>query len=386
MTEYNRVVSEINLDAIAHNVRQIREITNKNSEIMAIVKADGYGHGAVEVAKVALYNGVSALGVAISDEGIQLREHNIHVPILILGYTPELKIEEAVKYNLIQTVFTYQMACAISKSAKKLNKIAQIHIKLDTGMGRIGFLPNEESLDIIKAIAKLDNIEVNGIFTHFATSDEEDKTFTYKQAELFQDFINKLEQSNIHIPIKHISNSGAIIDLPQFSFNMVRAGIIIYGMYPSEQVNKNELNLKPAMGLKTQISYIKYVSKDTSISYGRKYYTKENAKIATVPVGYADGYSRLLSNKGRVIVNSEYAPIVGTICMDQFMIDVTHIKNVSIGDDVILIGNQLDKVITAEEIASIIGTINYEVVCMIGKRIPRAYIKNNSILKTISYI
>lgn len=386
MSEYNRVVSMINLDTIAHNIKQIRKITDSKAQIMAIVKADAYGHGAVEISKVALYNGASALGVAISDEGIQLRQNNIHVPILILGYTPEAKIEEAIKYNLLLTVFTYQTAELISKSAIKLCKTAKIHIKIDTGMGRIGFLPTQESKEIIKKITKLDNIEIDGIFTHFATSDEEDKTFTYTQAEIFKNFINKLEQDGLNIKIKHCSNSGAIIDLPQFSFNMVRAGIILYGMYPSKYINKEILDLKPAMELKTQISYIKEVVKGTPISYGRTYYTHDISKIATVPIGYADGYSRLLSNKGRVLVKGEYAPIIGKICMDQFMIDVTHIKDINIGDDIILVGTQGNKTVTAEEIAELIGTINYEIVCMISKRIPRVYIKNNAVLKTISYI
>lgn len=386
MDKYNRVVSEINLDAIAHNTKQIRKIVNDKTDIMVIIKADAYGHGAVEVAKVALYNGASALGVAISDEGIQIRNNNINVPILILGYTPEAKIDEVIKYNLIQTVFTYEMAEAISKVAIKLEKIAQIHIKLDTGMNRIGFLPIDKSIDDIIKISKLKNIEINGIFTHFATSDEKDKSFTYKQAQIYQNFVNKLEALGLHIPVKHVSNSGAIIDLPEFAFNMVRAGIILYGMYPSEDVDKSKIDLKPAMSLKTQVSYIKEISENNPISYGRTYYTKTNTKIATIPVGYADGYSRALSNKGRVLINGEYANIVGRICMDQFMIDVTHIPNVNIGDDVILIGEQNDKAVTAQEIAKLIGTINYEVVCMISKRIPRVYIKNNAILKTVSYI
>lgn len=386
MDKYNRVVSEINLDTIAHNTKQIRKIVNDKTDIMVIIKADAYGHGAVEVAKVALYNGASAIGVAISDEGIQIRNNNINVPILILGYTPEAKIDEVIKYNLIQTVFTYEMAEAISKVAIKLEKIAQIHIKLDTGMNRIGFLPIGKSIDDIIKISKLKNIEINGIFTHFATSDEKDKSFTYKQAQIYQNFVNKLEALGLHIPVKHVSNSGAIIDLPEFAFNMVRAGIILYGMYPSEDVDKSKIDLKPAMSLKTQVSYIKEISENNPISYGRTYYTKTNTKIATIPVGYADGYSRALSNKGRVLINGEYANIVGRICMDQFMIDVTHIPNVNIGDDVILIGEQNDKAVTAQEIAKLIGTINYEVVCMISKRIPRVYIKNNAILKTVSYI
>lgn len=386
MTEYNRVLAEINLDAISYNVKQIRKVTDNKADVMAIVKADGYGFGAVEVSKVALYNGASALGVAISDEGVQLRKNNINVPILILGYTPDFKIDDVVKFNLIQTVFTYEMAESISKIATKLDKKAQIHIKIDTGMGRIGFLPTDDSINTIIKISKLKNIEINGIFTHFSTSDESNKEFTYKQAELFQSFCNNLESKGLHIPIKHAANSGAIIDLPEFSFNMVRAGIILYGLYPSSYVNKKLLNLKPAITLKTQISYIKEVPKNFYIGYGRTYCTKSLSKIATIPVGYADGYSRLLSNKGRVLINGEYAKIVGTICMDQFMVDVTNIDNIKIGDDVILIGTQGENSITVEEVANIVGTINYEITCMISKRIPRVYLKNNSILKTVSYI
>lgn len=386
MTEYNRVLAEINLDAISYNVKQIRKVTDNKADVMAIVKADGYGFGAVEVSKVALYNGASALGVAISDEGVQLRKNNINVPILILGYTPDFKIDDVVKFNLIQTVFTYEMAESISKIATKLDKKAQIHIKIDTGMGRIGFLPTDDSINTIIKISKLKNIEINGIFTHFSTSDESNKEFTYKQAELFQSFCNNLESKGLHIPIKHAANSGAIIDLPEFSFNMVRAGIILYGLYPSSYVNKKLLTLKPAITLKTQISYIKEVPKNFYIGYGRTYCTKSLSKIATIPVGYADGYSRLLSNKGRVLINGEYAKIVGTICMDQFMVDVTNIDNIKIGDDVILIGTQGENSITVEEVANIVGTINYEITCMISKRIPRVYLKNNSILKTVSYI
>lgn len=386
MQEYNRVVSEINLDAIAYNIRKIREITNKNSQIMAVVKADAYGHGAVEVSKVALYNGADALAVAITDEGIQIRENNIKVPILVLGYTPEMQLEDCVKYDLIQTVYNVEMAENISKVAKRLNKIAKIHIKVETGMGRLGFLPSEEAYDDIIKISQMENIKIDGAFTHFATADSKDKSFTYEQAELFKNFILELEKRGIDIPIKHCANSASIMDLPELCFNMVRAGIILYGMYPSDEVKKEKLDIKPVMSLKTQISYIKEEPCGVSIGYGRTFFTKRNSKVATVPVGYADGYSRALSNKGRVLVRGKYAPIVGRICMDQFMIDITDIPEASIGDEVVLIGEQGGNIVSAEEIAKLIDTINYEVVCMIGKRIPRVYIKNNTILKKISYL
>lgn len=385
MIEYQRVIAEINLDNIAHNMKLIRNAVNKESMILAVVKADAYGHGAVEVSKVALYNGANWLGVAICDEGIQLRNNNIYVPILILGYTPEPKIEDVINNNLTQTVFSYEMAEAFSNAALKLNKEALVHIKIDTGMGRIGFTPNQEGINQIMKIIKLPNIKVTGIFTHFATSDEKDKSFTYKQYKLFKYVTDSLENNGIKGLIKHVSNSGAILDLEKFSCDMVRAGIILYGMFPSEDVEKN-LNLKPAMSFKTHISYVKEIEKGVSIGYGRTFFTERISKIATVPVGYADGYSRTLSNKGRVIIGGKYANVVGNVCMDQFMIDITDIENVKPGDEVILIGSYKSLNISAEEIAEIQSTINYEIVCNIGKRVPRVYIKNNQILKTINYI
>lgn len=386
MIEYQRVIAEIDLDAIASNIKNIRNMTNKNAKIMAIVKADAYGHGAVEVAKVLLYNGADCLGVAILDEAIQLRKNNIHVPILILGYTPEAKMEDVVKYDIIQTVFSYETAYQLSLSAVKLNKTAKIHIKIDTGMGRIGFLPNETAIEEIMKIASLPNINIDGIYTHFSTADEFDKSFTLKQLKVFKYIIEGLEKKGISIPIKHCANSAAIMDLENAFFNMVRPGIILYGMYPSSEVKKEKLSLIPAMSIKTHISYVKEVEEGTPIGYGRTFITKRKSKIATVPIGYADGFQRIMTKGGRVIVGNGYAPVVGRICMDQFMIDVTDVEEVKAGDEVIILGRKKEKEISAEEIAAIMGTISYEVVCMIGKRVPREYIKNKVILKTIQYI
>lgn len=386
MIEYQRVIAEIDLDAIASNIKNIRKITNKNAKIMAIVKADAYGHGAVEVAKVLLYNGADCLGVAILDEAIQLRKNNIHVPILILGYTPEAKMEDVVKYDVTQTVFSYETAYQLSLSAVKLNKTAKIHIKIDTGMGRIGFLPNETAIEEIMKIASLPNINIDGIYTHFSTADEFDKSFTLKQLDVFKDTIKELEKKGISIPIKHCANSAAIMDLENAFFNMVRPGIILYGMYPSNEVKKEKLHLTPVMSIKTHISYIKEVEEGTPIGYGRTFITKRKSKIATVPIGYADGFQRIMTKGGRVIVGNGYAPVVGRICMDQFMIDVTDIKEIKAGDEVIILGKKGENEIAAGEIAAIMGTISYEVVCMIGKRVPREYIKNKTILKTVQYI
>ncbi len=380
MINYERVIAEINLDNIAYNMNNIRKKVNKKTKIMAVVKADAYGHGAVEVAKTALYNGADWLGVAIIDEAIELRKNNIFEPILILGHTIEHKLLQVIKYDITQTVFSFEMAKKLSDEATKIKKKVNIHIKIDTGMSRLGFLPTDESIDEILAIKNLPYINITGIFTHFATADMKDKTFTKEQFEKYMWVIKKLEEKGINNIIKHISNSGAILDIDEYSLDMVRAGIILYGMYPSNQVLKS-IKLKPAMSLKTHISFIKEIEPDVSVSYCRTYFTNKKTKIATIPVGYADGYARILSNRARVLINGEYANIIGNICMDQFMIDITNIQNVKQGDIVTLMGEDNNNHITAEELANLQNTINYEIVCNIGKRIPRVYIKNDKFLK-----
>lgn len=386
MLEYQRVVAEIDLDAIAYNMRNIKKITKDGIEIMGVVKADAYGHGAVEVAKVILYNGATRLGVAMVDEGIQLRKNNICVPILILGYTPEAKLDDVVKYDITQTIFTYEMALQLSNIAVKYGKIAKVHIKIDTGMGRIGFVATKNPADEIEKISKLPNLDLEGIYTHFATSDEADKSFTILQKQRFIDTIKSLEEKDIKFKVIHAANSAGIMDFEDMDFTMERAGIVLYGMYPSDNVKKERLALKPAMSIKTHISFVKHVSEGESISYGRTFVTKTDSVIATVPVGYADGYLRAMQRGGRVIVNGEYAPVVGRVCMDQFMIDVTGIPNVRQGDTVIIMGHDGDKCVSAEEMANVMDTINYEVVCTIGKRVPREYFKNNTMLKTVHYV
>lgn len=382
MIDYQRVIAEINLDNIAYNIRQIKSIINKNTKLLAIVKADGYGHGAVEVAKTCLYNGAEYLATAMSAEGVDLRKNNIFVPILILGYTIDSKLEEVVQNELTQTVFSFETAKKLSLIAKKLNKTALVHIKIDTGMGRIGFEPNDASIKEIIEISKLENLKITGLFTHFATSDEKDKTFTTEQYKRFKYVSDKLNDVGLTDIIRHVSNSGAILDMPELNLDMVRAGIIIYGLYPSDEVKKT-IDLKPAMSIKTHVSFVKDVEENTSVSYARTYFTNKNTKIATIPVGYADGYSRVLSNKARVIIKNKYAAQIGNICMDQFMADVTGIYDVKENDEVILMGKCGDLEITAEELAKIQGTINYEIVCNVGKRVPRVYIKNDEILKTL---
>lgn len=386
MTDEERVLAIVDLDAIASNIKNIRAKVDKNSGIIGIIKADAYGHGSVETAKVLLDNGADWLAVAVVDEGLNLRKNGITAPILLLGYTPELRLNDVINNGFIQTVYSYDTAKKLSEAASALGKKAVIHIKIDTGMGRIGYRVNEESADEIVKISKLPNIDVNGMFTHFSTADEADKAYTLEQYNKFVKMNDMLEERGLHIPVKHAANSAAIMDFDNMMFNMVRPGIILYGAYPSDEVKKENLSLSPAMSIKTHVSYVKDVNEGDSISYGRKYTAPSKRRIATIPVGYADGFIRAYSKGGKVLIRGEYAPIVGRICMDQFMVDVTDIDGVEVNDEVVLMGRQGDKEITADFIASVLDTINYEVFCTLSKRVPRQYIQNGKIVKTIKYV
>lgn len=385
MLEYQRLMAEIDLDAIGHNIREIKGRLKKDTQLMAVVKADGYGHGALEVSQVCLYNGADMLAVATCDEGVALRKNNIFVPILILGYTVENCLEDVVLNNLTQTIFSYELAKQLSDTAVRLGKTANVHLSVDTGMSRIGFLPCGESLDEIDRIFELPALDITGIFTHFSTADEKDKAFTRQQFERFLYMTEGIEKRGHKGLIRHCANSASIIDLPDMQLDMARAGIIIYGMLPSNEVGRG-LDLKPAMSIKTHVSYVKELPEGVGVGYGRTYYTNKLTRIATLPIGYADGYSRQLSNRARVIVKGEYAPVIGNVCMDQMMIDITHIKDVKMGDEVIIMGKSGDKAVTAEELGALMGTINYEVVCGIGKRVPRVYVRNNNVIKTVSLV
>lgn len=376
MNQYYRVHAVIDLDAICHNINEVKRVIGPEVKVMPVIKADGYGHGAVPIAKELNKIGVDAFAVAILEEGITLRNHGIKQPIVILGYTSEYQYSSLIQYEIEPTVFCYEMAESLSKIASALGKDAKVHIKLDTGMNRIGFKPTKESLEIVKKISELPNIKIEGIFTHFACADEADKTSASKQKAEFDKFIGWLLEEGIDIPVKHVSNSAAIIDMDSWRMDMVRSGIITYGLYPSEEVAKNVLDLRPAMELKTHIVHVKEIEEGEGISYNHTFVTKRKTKVATIPVGYADGYPRALSSKGRVLIRGQYAPIIGRICMDQFMVDVTEIEGVSVMDDVTLIGTDGEHQIPVEEIANITGTINYEIVCDISKRVPRVYIRN----------
>lgn len=341
---------------------------------MAIVKADGYGHGAVEVANLLQSEGVNRFAVAIVNEGEVLRENGITSPVLVLGYTPRADIKALIENNLTQTVFSYEMAKVISDEAGKLGKTVNIHLKVDTGMGRIGFLSSPQSIEEIKMIASLPHLNMEGIFTHFSTADEEDTTYTHKQWHIFEGFLNELQEVGIELPVIHAANSAAIMCHSYTDLNVVRPGIILYGYYPSGYLKGKVLDLMPAMTLKTQVVHVKELPEGHYVGYGRTHCTHQKTKIATIPVGYADGYSRGLGNTGRVLIRGQYAPIIGNICMDQFMVDVTGIEDVSVEDEVVLFGKQGENEIPVEELASLLGTINYEIVCMIGKRVPRVYV------------
>ena len=382
---FRPVWEEVNLDNIAYNMKNIRAKT-KSKEIFAVVKADAYGHGAVDVAPVLLENGATRLSVAVLSEGVELRKSGIKCPINILGVTPETLFDYIIDYDLEPVVFNYDYALKLSKAAKSKNKTVKIHIKVDTGMGRIGFLPTEESVAEAVKISKIPNLEIQGLFSHFSTADEMNKEYSKYQFEKYNWFLNKLVDNGVKIEIRDLANSAAIMELPDTHFDGTRPGIILYGYYPSTDVNKKELDIKPVMTLKADILHIKTMEPGQYIGYGRKFKTERKSIIATLGVGYADGYTRMLSGKAKVIINGQFAPVVGSICMDQCMIDVTDIEGVKIGDEVILMGSDGKLKFDVDDIAPLLGTINYEVLCMLSKRVPRVYIKGGEIVKVRDYI
>lgn len=387
LRQFRSCWAEIDLNAIEHNMKEIRRIVNPNSKIAAIIKADAYGHGSVRVAQSALMSGAEILTVSALDEALELRQAGILAPILILGYSEPIYAPFLVEHEITQTVFNYEAAKAISDAAVTLHKLAKVHIKIDSGMGRIGFLPNEKSYAEIERISQLPNLEIEGIFTHFSSADETDKAYTHMQYHRFREAIDALKARGVEIPIVHCANSAAIIDFPEYHCDMVRAGIIIYGVRPSDEVDYKKINLVPAMSVKARISNIKFLPANEAISYGRKYITTKEQKIATIPIGYADGYSRRLSNKSSVLINGQKAPIIGNICMDQCMVDVTDIQgDIKVGDEVVLFGSQGDKSISVEELAAMLDTIPYEILCDIGRRLPRLYVRNGCVESIVNYI
>lgn len=378
--------AEIDLDALGSNAREVRRVS-KGKEIIATIKADGYGHGAINIYKTLLEEGVGRFAVAVITEAIELRKAGVEIPIIILGFTPREFYDEVIDFNIEQTIYSYDDARILSNKAMKKNKIAKIHIAVDTGMGRIGFLPTREQAKEVHRITELEGVKIEGIFTHFATADEKDKSYANLQIKRFNEFNIYLEELGITIYFKHISNSAAIMDFQNLPYGGVRAGIMLYGYYPSNYVNKNSVNLIPVMSLKSRIVHIKKIQEGDYVSYGRLYRASRESLIGTLPIGYADGVSRLLTGKAKVIVNGEIVPIVGRICMDQCMIDITDVPDVRVGDEVILMGkDDRGNEITADDIAAAIGTISYEVICDISKRVPRIYTKDGKVFAIRNYV
>lgn len=369
--------AEINLDHLEYNYNQMRKIVNGSTTILPIVKADAYGHGVIPVCKKLETLGVETVAVATLPEALHLAKSGLNLSILILLTGLTQQAETIVRHDFVQTIGNYQMAQALSIEAEKQNKTCRIHIKIDTGMNRLGFFP-EEATEVIKKIIKLKNLKIDGIYTHFSSSFIEDKDYTILQWNKFNDVLQELEKNDIDISYKHISNSASIVDAAFIKLNMVRPGIMLYGLYPHDYL-KNIVHLKPALSLKSKIISLKQINADSSVSYGRTHTSKKGALLAVAPIGYADGYSRRLSHNISVLIKGEFYPVVGNICMDQIIIDITNSKNIKIGDEVTLIGSDSGKTISVEEIAHKTNTINYEITCDINKRLPKVYIENGEI-------
>ena len=379
------VWAEINLDNLAHNMREVRRVTNIDTKITAVIKADGYGHGAVAIAETLLENGADRFAVATLSEAIQVKTSFPNIETMVLGYTPENLAQDVIEYNIIQTIYTLEQAKEFSKIAVSLNKNITVHIKLDTGMNRLGMVFEDKTIDSILEMSKLDNLIIEGIFTHFAAADETNKEYTREQVKKYKYIVNSLEERGFKIPLKHVSNSAGIIDLPEYNFDMVRAGIMLYGLYPSKEVNHDIVNLKEVMCLKAQVSFVKTLEAGTGVSYGLKYKCDKKSLVATLPIGYADGYTRMLSGKAKVMVQGSCVPVIGNICMDQCVIDVSGL-NVNIGDEVILFGGNDKNGISIDSVAQSLNTISYEITCMVDKRVPRVYIKNGEKINSKDYV
>ena len=374
MRQHNRVCAEIDLDAVLFNIEQMKSRIGGNARLVAVVKTDGYGHGAVPIAQ--MLEEVSCVwgyATASLEEAVQLKEKGIKKPVLVLGCVFPDQYEEMIRYDIRPTVYTEEMAKEMSKEAASQGKDVFLHIKVDTGMGRIGFPADENSAEVIERISRLPHVQMEGMFTHFAKADGTDKTYTLGQHEKFLQMKEQLEQRGVAVQHYSCDNSAGIIDFPDMKHDLVRAGISTYGMYPSEEVDQEAVKLRPALSLISHVSFVKDVEPGTAISYGGTFVAQEKMKVATIPVGYGDGYPRSLSNKGSVLIHGKRARILGRVCMDQFMVDVTEIPETKFMDRVMLVGSDGDDRISVEELSELSGRFNYEFVCCLGKRIPRVY-------------
>ncbi len=386
MKQYSRAYAKIDLDAVAYNMEQMKERLGGNTHLIAVVKTDGYGHGAVPIAKMfESTEYVWGYAVACLDEAVVLRHAGIKKPILVLGCVFPEQYEEMAEYEIRAAVYTKEMAEGMAKAAEKIGKIAYFHIKIDTGMGRIGFSVDEKSVDEIYEISKLKHSLIEGMFTHFAKADELDKSYTRMQHKQFVWMREALEKRNVSIPYIDCDNSAGIIDFPELKHDLARAGISLYGMYPSKEVNQDVIKLKPALELISHVSFVKDVKPGTSISYGGTFVAEKPMKVATIPIGYGDGYPRSLSNCGEVLIHGKRAKILGRVCMDQFMVDVTEIPDVQFMDRVVLVGKDRTEQISVEELSKKSDRFPYEFVCCLGKRIPRVYVKDGHVTEQMDY-
>lgn len=383
--KYYNIQANVNLDAIRHNIIEMRKHIRPQTKLLAVIKADGYGHGAVAVAK-ALNDLTDYYAVARLGEAAELRRYGISKPILILGYSAPEEYDDLVEQDITTTIFRLEDAKRLSEAAVRRNKTAKLHIKIDTGMSRIGYVCGHESVEEIKQIAKLPNLNMEGIFTHFAKADEENKDAFHQQLERFRSMLDELEREGITYAIRHASNSAAIMEEGDLGFDMVRSGISTYGLYPSEEVDHASADLIPAMSLVSRVSHIKTLPAGVGIGYGWTYTTEKETVVATIPVGYADGYKRALSNQGRVLIRGQYAKILGRVCMDQIMVDVTDIHGIAVGDVVTLFGRDGAQEIPVEEIANMSESFNYEFVCGIASRVPRIYTLNGQYAGELNYL
>ena len=380
--KHKRVCAVVDLDAAVENMEHMRKNLCPETKMFAVIKANGYGHGAVQIAKKLDHlDYVFGYAVATAEEALQLRRNELYKPILILGYTFPDCYGELVRQDIRPAVFRSDMAKELSEEAQRQEKVLKIHIKVDTGMSRIGILPNDKGIDFIRQVRELPGLEIEGIFTHFARADEKDKTSALEQFRRFSDFAERAEKElAFRIPLKHCANSAAIMELPETQMDLVRAGISLYGLWPSEEMDKSRMVLRPLFGLYSHIVYMKTVPAGTPVSYGGTYVTDKERRIATIPVGYGDGYPRGLSGKGDVLIRGKRAPILGRVCMDQFMADVTEIPEAEEGDLVTLIGRDREEQITMEELGELSGRFNYELACDLGSRIPRVYMEQGRIM------
>ncbi|MCR4743899.1 MAG: alanine racemase [Lachnospiraceae bacterium] len=377
MGKYERVCATVDLDALHFNLESMKNNLAAGTKIMAVIKTNAYGHGAIQIAnEIEKIDYLYGFATATFEEAMELRSNGIAKPVLVLGYTFPECYEDMVRNEIRPAVFRADQARALSEAAVKVGKKIHFHLAVDTAMSRIGVRPEEKSVDTVKAMAELPNVEMEGIFTHFSKADMIGRDNTLVQIKKFSSFIEMLEKAGVKFKIHHCSNSAGIVQYKEANMDMVRAGITLYGLWPSNEVRRDIIDLKPLLALKSHIVYIKYIEPGEAVSYGGTYTAESRRRVATIPVGYGDGYPRSLSNKGYVIIRGKKAPILGRVCMDQFMVDVTDIKDVAEGDEVTLIGKDGNEELSMELIGDLSGRFNYELACDLGRRIPRIYIKD----------